>query len=86
MVHEQKYHEPDGQQPCRSDVSDASEEDDSRNAYQNVWQPPIQLQSVSQKDEIVSNEESISQGFESARGGNCSQIHDQFEHQNINSR
>ena len=85
MVHEHKYHEPDGQQPFRSDVSDASEEDDSRNAYQNVWQPPIQLQSVSQKDEIVSNEERIRQGFES-RGGNNLQIHDQFEHQNINSR
>ena len=85
MVHEQKYHEPDEHQPFRSDVSDASEEDDSRNAYQNVWQPPIQLQSVSQKDEIVSNEESIRQGFES-RGGNNSQINDQFEYQNINSR
>ena len=85
MVHEQKYHEPDGQQPFRSDVSDASEEEDSRNAYENVWQPPIQLHSASQKDEIVSNEETIRQGFES-RGGNNLQIHDQFEHQNINSR
>ena len=85
MVHEQKYHEPDEQQPFRSDVSDGSEEDDSRAAYQNVWQPPIQLQSVSQKDDIVSNDESIRQGFES-RGGNNSQNHGQFEHQHINSR
>ena len=85
MVHEQKYHEPDGQQPFRSDVSDASEEEDSRNAYENVWQPPIQLQSVSQKDEIVSNQKSTKHGFES-RGGFDSQIHDQFEYQNINSR
>ena len=59
MIQDHKYHDSDAKHTLyQREASEGSEEEDSRNSYQQpTWLPPAQIQCPSQKDQVSKNEE-----------------------------
>ena len=59
IIQDHKYHDSDAEHTLyQREASEASEEDDSRNSYQQpTWQPPTQIHYPSQKDQVKKIEE-----------------------------